>query len=77
MKTEIKNKVKPGEAQMSHSSKLEQIKSGGTNKRSTGGAEKKAVIKTGKDGSQFIINETEEKFEDIRDQKKKNLNFFN
>ena len=64
MKTEIKIKVKPGEVQISHSSKLEQIKSGGTNKRSTGGAEKKAVIKTGKDCSQFIIYKTEEKLEE-------------
>ena len=71
MKTEIKNKVHGGDAQMSHSSKLAQIKSGAKNKRSTGGAEKKAVVTTGKDGSKFIINETEEKFEETAVLRKK------
>ena len=71
MKTEVKNKVHGADAQMSHSSKLAQIKSGTKNKRSTGGAEKKAVVTTGKDGAKFIINETEEKFEETAVLRKK------
>ena len=71
MKTEVKNKVHGGEAEMSHNSKLAQIKAGAKNVRSTGGAEKKAVVTTGANGAKFIINETEEKFEETGVTRKK------
>jgi hypothetical protein len=71
MKTEVKNKVRGAEAEMSHNSKLAQIKSGAINVRSTGGAEKKAVVTAGTSGAKFIINETEEKFEETGVTRKK------
>ena len=71
MKTEVKNKVRGAEAEMSHNSKLAQIKSGALNVRSTGGAEKKAVVTAGTSGAKFIINETEEKFEETGVTRKK------
>ena len=71
MKTEIQNKVKGADAQMTTLSKIAQIKSGSKNVRSTGGAEKKAVITTGPNGAKFIINETQEKFEETGVKRKK------
>ena len=63
----IKTKADP---QMSTSSKIEQIKSGAKNVRSTGG-EKKAIVITGKDGSKIIQHQKEEKFEETAVLKKK------
>ena len=71
MKTDVKTKVHAGEAEQTHKSKLDQIKTGAKKVRSTGGAEKKAVVTTGKDGSKFLINETEEKFEETAVLRKK------
>ena len=59
-----------GDPQMSTSSKIEQIKSGAKNVRSTGG-EKKAIVITGKDGSKIIQHQKEEKFEETAVLKKK------
>ena len=63
----IKTKADP---QMSTSSKIEQIRSGAKNVRSTGG-EKKAIVITGKDGSKIIQHQKEEKFEETAVLKKK------
>ena len=71
MKTDIKEKVHGGDAEQTHKSKLDQIKSGTKKVRSTGGAEKKAVVTTGKDGAKFIINENVEKFEETGVTRKK------
>ena len=71
MKTDIKEKVHGGDAEQTHKSKLDQIKTGTKKVRSTGGAEKKAVVTTGKDGAKFIINENVEKFEETGVTRKK------
>ena len=71
MKTEVQNKIKGADAQMTTLSKIAQIKSGAKNVRSTGGAEKKAVVTTGPNGAKFIINETQEKFEETGVKRKK------
>ena len=70
MKTETKKVAKAGDPQMSHTSKLAQIQSGGKNKRSTGG-EKKNIVITGKDGSKIIQSQKEEKFEETAVLRKK------
>ena len=71
MKTDIKEKVHGGDAEQTYKSKLDQIKTGTKKVRSTGGAEKKAVVTTGKDGAKFIINENVEKFEETGVTRKK------
>ena len=63
----VRTKADP---QMSTSSKIEQIRSGAKNVRSTGG-EKKAIVITGKDGSKIIQHQKEEKFEETAVLKKK------
>ena len=68
MKTETQ-KIK-GESALSTQKKLEQIKSGAKNVRSTGG-EKKNIVITGKDGSKVIQQQKEEKFEETEVKKKK------
>ena len=70
MKKQEKVTKKSADPQMSHSSKLAQIQSGGKNKRSTGG-EKKNIVITGKDGSKIIQSQKEEKFEETAVLRKK------
>ena len=70
MKKQEKVVKKAEDQQLSHSSKLAQIQSGGKNKRSTGG-EKKNIVITGKDGSKIIQSQKEEKFEETAVLRKK------
>jgi hypothetical protein len=70
MKSEKKVVIKKADPEMSTSSKLEQIRSGAKNKRSTGG-EKKNIVITGKDGSKIIQSQKEEKFEETAVLRKK------
>jgi hypothetical protein len=70
MKKQEKVTKKAADPQLSHSSKLAQIQSGGKNKRSTGG-EKKNIVITGKDGSKIIQSQKEEKFEETAVLRKK------
>ena len=70
MKKQEKVTKKAADPQLSHSSKLAQIQSGGKNKRSTGGENKNIVI-TGKDGSKIIQSQKEEKFEETAVLRKK------
>ena len=69
MKTE--KKVIKADPQLSTAAKLEQIKSGAKNKRTTGGGEKKNIVITGKDGSKIIQHQKEEKFEETAVLRKK------
>ena len=71
MRSQGKVLTKAADPEMTTSAKLEQIKSGAKNKRSTGGAEKKNIVKTGKDGSKIIMQEKEEKFEETAVLRKK------
>ena len=73
MKKQEKVTKKAADPQLSHSSKLAQIQSGGKNKRSTGG-EKKNIVITGKDGSKIIQSQKEEKFEETAVLRKKRNN---
>ena len=70
MKKQEKVTKKAADPQLSHSSKLAQIQSGGKKKRSTGG-EKKNIVITGKDGSKIIQSQKEEKFEETAVLRKK------
>ena len=53
-----------GDAPLTTSSKLEQIRAGGKVKLSKGGSETKDIVLTSKDGGKTIKRETEEKFEE-------------
>ena len=58
MKTESKQVTKKAaDPQQSHASKLDQIKTGKKNVRTTGGSEQKKIVITGKDGSKIIQNQ--------------------
>ena len=71
MKTETKRTVKKADPEQSHSSKLDQIKTGKKNVRTTGGSEQKKIVITGKDGSKIIQNQTETKTEETAVLRKK------
>ena len=64
MKAETKKVMKKADPQQSHASKLDQIKTGKKNVRTTGGSEQKKIVITGKDGSKIIQNQTETKTEE-------------
>ena len=67
MKTQSKKIIKKADPQLSTSAKLAQIKSGEKKKRTTGGAEKKDIVTTGRDGSKIIKTQKEEKFDNLSD----------
>ena len=71
MKTETKKVLKKADPQQSHASKLDQIKTGKKNVRTTGGSEQKKIVITGKDGSKIIQNQTETKTEETAVLRKK------
>ena len=71
MKTETKKVMKKADPQQSHASKLDQIKTGKKNVRTTGGSEQKKIVITGKDGSKIIQNQTETKTEETAVLRKK------
>ena len=71
MKTESKKVMKKADPQQSHASKLDQIKTGKKNVRTTGGSEQKKIVITGKDGSKIIQNQTETKTEETAVLRKK------
>ena len=71
MKTSSKRVTHHGQPQLSTASKLEQIRTGKTIKRTKSGIEKKNIIITGKDGSKIVKRQTEEKFEESGVTKKK------
>ena len=71
MKTSSKRVTHHGQPQLSTSTKLEQIRTGKTIKRTKSGIEKKDIIVTGKDGSKIVKRQTEEKFEESGVTKKK------
>ena len=72
MKTESKQVTKKAaDPQQSHASKLDQIKTGKKNVRTTGGSEQKKIVITGKDGSKIIQNQTETKTEETAVLRKK------
>ena len=71
MKTETKTVPRKADPQMSHASKLDQIKTGKKNVRTTGGSEQKKIVITGKDGSKIIQNQTETKTEETAVLRKK------
>jgi hypothetical protein len=63
--------MKKADPQQSHASKLDQIKTGKKNVRTTGGSEQKKIVITGKDGSKIIQNQTETKTEETAVLRKK------
>ena len=71
MKTSSKRVTHHGQPQLSTSTKLDQIRTGKTIKRTKSGIEKKDIIVTGKDGSKIVKRQTEEKFEESGVTKKK------
>jgi len=71
MQTSSKRVTHHGQPQLSTASKLEQIRTGKTIKRTKSGIEKKNIIVTGKDGSKIVKRQTEEKFEKSGVTKKK------
>jgi hypothetical protein len=71
MKAETKKVMKKADPQQSHASKLDQIKTGKKNVRTTGGSEQKKIVITGKDGSKIIQNQTETKTEETAVLRKK------
>ena len=71
MKTETKKTVKKADPQQSHASKLDQIKTGKKNVRTTGGSDQKKIVITGKDGSKIIQHQTETKTEETAVLRKK------
>ena len=71
MKTETKKVMKKADPQQSHASKLDQIKTGKKNVRTTGGSEQKKIVITGKDDSKIIQNQTETKTEETAVLRKK------
>ena len=71
MKAETKKVMKKADTQQSHASKLDQIKTGKKNVRTTGGSEQKKIVITGKDGSKIIQNQTETKTEETAVLRKK------
>jgi len=71
MQTSSKRVTHHGQPQLSTASKLEQIRTGKTIKRTKSGIEKKNIIVTGKDGSKIVKRQTEEKFEESGVTKKK------
>ena len=72
MKTESKQVIKKAaDPQQSHSNKLDQIKTGKKNVRTTGGSEQKSIVITGKDGSKIIQHQTETKTEETAVLRKK------
>ena len=71
MKAETKKVLKKADPQQSHASKLDQIKTGKKNVRTTGGSEQKKIVITGKDGSKIIQNQTETKTEETAVLRKK------
>ena len=54
MKTEKQVVKKTADPQQTHASKLDQIKTGKKNVRTTGGSEQKNIVITSKDGSKII-----------------------
>ena len=71
MKTSSKRVIHHGQPQLSTASKLDQIRTGKTIKRTKSGIEKKDIVVTGKDGSKIVKRQTEEKFEESGVTKKK------
>ena len=71
MKTEKQVVKKAADPQQTHASKLDQIKTGKKNVRTTGGSEQKNIVITGKDGSKIIQHQTETKTEETAVLRKK------
>jgi hypothetical protein len=71
METFSKRVTHHGQPELSTSTKLEQIRTGKTIKRTKSGIAKKNIIVTGKDGSKIVKRQTEEKFEESGVKKKK------
>ena len=71
MKTEKQVVKKTADPQQTHASKLDQIKTGKKNVRTTGGSEQKNIVITGKDGSKIIQHQTETKTEETAVLRKK------
>ena len=71
MQTFSKRVTHHGQPQLSTATKLEQIRTGKTIKRTKSGIEKKNIVVTGKDGSKIVKRQTKEKFEESGVTKKK------
>lgn len=71
MSKKVEKTVKAADPELSTSKKLDQIKSGSKIKRTTGGAETKQTVITGKNGAKTVVHQTEEKFEETAVLRKK------
>ena len=71
MSKKVEKTVKAADPELTTSKKLDQIKSGSKIKRTTGGAETKQTVITGKNGAKTVVHQTEEKFEETAVLRKK------